>query len=703
LSLATSLGAAVAPTTKRKTLHLIVSKSHTIAATRSNCQNAMGAVQSRKRTRAESVDERAARLLQLVGEAKGSPLKHTAPPTRPRNISAAWILHDRQGAKREVLAAARNNLERFDERCLEKRLWDAVIVTGAAGSGKTRLCHESFQWIRDAGLDVSNVMDVFITFLNGEQLTSADARWQGDEDFARQGSVALGIRVACKLFAALGLCDSMTLRSFRASLGESSVQELCDLRTVMRACSLHLKATDKENPIWVTLVLDETHFAEHPEEDGAPQFWPSIMGSMMQYIIPAHEYGFCLEDNIVLFPIIASTWSTERQKHHWSPGNKIFPSLPALSMASVGAIFQQVAAQHPNIRNLWNDQRLRHFFLSCGLIPYGLSLALETAIEWCEGDTREPQQLRGELTKQICLKFARRFKPGEQLRQELAEIAFSGVAIPSVEAFVDGHPLSHWLACGFASSAEGAPVSIPFPALFNEGGRLMPGISQFTNFGQPFYWQDFEALVPQIIRLRCESLRHMKLDRQASLADVFGSGPSIIVDLCMGMAVVTCVNQWLVPKRGKAETLRQQLKVKNPQDLVNVGINGNLPFGSERYVFAAANGNVHFDGHLSFKTVQNETVLVCYQVKHTHIDPSKTLQYYTWDQVNEWLEKARSYMSGYASDLKLYVMVTNKEVRGLVEPLPVDLILVHQDTLHTFFAPCLLASASLATEKEEEA
>lgn len=218
----------------------------------------------------------------------------------------------------------------------------------------------------------------------------------------------------------------------------------------------------------------------------------------------------------------------------------------------------------------------------------------------------------------------------------------------------------------------------------------------FTNFRQPFHWQDFEALVPHIIRLRCASLYRIKLEHRASLADVFGSGPSIIVDLRMSMTVLTCVNQWLVPKHGKLKTVRQQLKVKNRQDLVDVGINGNCHFGSEKNVFAAANGNMHFDGHLSFKTVENESVLVCYQVKHAHIDPSETLQYYTWDQVKEWLEKARFYMGGYASDAKLYVVVTNKEVRGLVEPLPDDLILIHQDTLDMFFAPCLLASARLA-------
>jgi hypothetical protein len=106
---------------------------------------------------------------------------------------------------------------------------------------------------------------------------------------------------------------------------------------------------------------------------------------------------------------------------------------------------------------------------------------------------------------------------------ELAKLALSGVFVQSLDALVDGQPLRHWLQCGFASYGEGQPVSIPFPALFNEAGLLVPGISQFTNFGQPFHWHDFEALVPHTIRLRCSSLYRLKKNHQATLEEILGS------------------------------------------------------------------------------------------------------------------------------------------------------------------------------------
>jgi hypothetical protein len=68
-----------------------------------------------------------------------------------------------------------------------------------------------------------------------------------------------------------------------------------------------------------------------------------------------------------------------------------------------------------------------------------------------------------------------------------------------VNVIVDGHALHHWLACGFASYRKGFPVSIPFPALFNNAGSTVLGISQCTHFGQLFHWQNFEGLVPNII------------------------------------------------------------------------------------------------------------------------------------------------------------------------------------------------------------
>ena len=54
-------------------------------------------------------------------------------------------------------------------------------------------------------------------------------------------------------------------------------------------------------------------------------------------------------------------------------------------------------------------------------------------------------------------------------------------------------------------------------------------------------------------------------------------------------------------------------------------------------------------------------------------------------------------MRVYKADIKLFVMVTNRQVRD-VPLLPPDLVLIHQDNLGSFFAPCLLASAKLATD-----
>ncbi len=48
----------------------------------------------------------------------------------------------------------------------------------------------------------------------------------------------------------------------------------------------------------------------------------------------------------------------------------------------------------------------------------------------------------------------------------------------------------------------------------------------------------------------------------------------------------------------------------------------------------------------------------------------------------------------------MWLCVTNKKVTGLPGALPADLILIRQDNLDTFFAPCFLSSARLAEEKE---
>jgi hypothetical protein len=189
-------------------------------------------------------------------------------------------------------------------------------------------------------------------------------------------------------------------------------------------------------------------------------------------------------------------------------------------------------------------------------------------------------------------------------------------------------------------------------------------------------------------------LYRLKEDHQATLAEIFGSGPVIDVQLIQGMSVVTCSKQWLVPKRGNIKTVAKQRKVSNCDSFVEVG-QRELAFGSRSHVFAAADGNVHFDGHLSFVTVDGRSVLVCYQVKHTHIT-NEQVTHFTWVQVQKWLKKAREFMADYKADVKLFIMITNKEVRSLPQQLDEDFALAHQGNLGTFFAPCLLASAMLA-------
>lgn len=320
-------------------------------------------------------------------------------------------------------------------------------------------------------------------------------------------------------------------------------------------------------------------------------------------------------------------------------------------------LVQQVEAAHQSIQRfaLLSDKRLLHFLASCALTPDGLALALTTAIELSGRIDRT------ELIKQICIAFGRRFKLGERVKVELAELALTGVSIRDVDVDVDNHPLHHWLACGFASGAEGLPVSVPFPALFNDAGILVSGISRFTNFGQPFHWQDFEALVPHIIRLRCSSLCRINKNRRATTNDIFGNGPAINVNLCAHMAVVTCAHQWLVPKRGKVQSRAEQLKVSGPEYMVDTTSAQSLRFASSTHIFAAADGNVHFDGHASFEMEQGGEILVCYQVKHTNVD-STNEQYFNWDKVETWLTVARDFMRGYPCAERLFAMVTNKEV-----------------------------------------
>jgi hypothetical protein len=85
------------------------------------------------------------------------------------------------------------------------------------GSGKTRLCHESFEWSREAVEATTpkrRVCNVFITFLNGEQITQADNLIGAESDKVK-AYVAVGTRAACRLFRELGIANPMSLRSFR--------------------------------------------------------------------------------------------------------------------------------------------------------------------------------------------------------------------------------------------------------------------------------------------------------------------------------------------------------------------------------------------------------------------------------------------------------------------------------------------------------
>ena len=56
--------------------------------------------------------------------------------------------------------------------------------------------------------------------------------------------------------------------------------------------------------------------------------------ALMSYLILSERSMPQVRDKVILFPIIANTWSEERSKFHVSPGTKVFPPLLALSSAS---------------------------------------------------------------------------------------------------------------------------------------------------------------------------------------------------------------------------------------------------------------------------------------------------------------------------------------------------------------------------------
>jgi hypothetical protein len=429
--------------------------------------------------------------------------------------------------------------------------------------------------------------------------------------------------------------------------------------------------------------------------------WREMMTKLLEYVIPGEQFKPQVDDGVLLFPILSSTWSAERTRNYISPVDKVPLDLAPLSHES---LFRTICTHKhlgiyysPATQLLVNDARFQSFLLSCALAPRAVAAAIE-----CVSGLQPPGQgltddFRALAIKQVCLKMHDFYKR-TKVHADVIELALSGVCLPEeLEGLlIGGQEVAKWLAMGFATGAEEKPLAVPFPLLYSQAGVLLHGIDQFLNWGQPFYWQHFEALVPHIIRLRCSSLYRLNKNHQATLGNIFGSGPSTTVMVREDMAVVTCSKQWLVPKRGQVKTVTQQLKAATPDSQIKAELAGDIPFGSPGHVFAAADGNVHFDGHLSFSTEDGRSVLVCYQVKHTHIT-NENVAHFTWAQIEAWLRKAREFMRVYNVDVKLFVMVTNKEVRE-VPNLPPDLVLIHRGNLGSFFAPCLLASAQLATD-----
>ena len=623
----------------------------------------------------------------LEGVLRQLPEWPSSPPEEASNLGSQWPLCDRQNELDRIANAVRNNREKFLERCIEKQDYQCVVVTGAAGSGKTRLCHEGMRVTAEREKDnFSSIYEVFITFLNGEQITTEDA--VGGTPL-KNAAIALGLRVACRLFPQLGLCSQMPLETFRQCLARQVDLRLVDLRTVLHVCSRQ-RETAPDKPVMVLLTLDESYYAEHPKDKRAPRLWPEMMTKLLEYVIPGEQFQPQVEDGVVLFPILSSTWTVERTRVYVSPVDKVLLDLAPLSRLS---LFDTLCTREqlgkwftPATSLLLQDTRFQAFLLSCAQAPRAIAAAIE-----CVSALKPPghfvnDEFRVLAVKQVCLKMHDFYKRSE-VHGEVLELTLSGVCLPKkLEGVrIGGQEVAKWLAMGFATGAKEKPLAVPFPLLYSQAGVLISGIDRFLNWGQPFHWQDFEALVPHIIRLRCSSLYRLKQDHQATLAEIFGSGPPTVVQLLVDMSVVACSKQWLVPKRGNIKTVAQQRKFSDRDSLVEVG-QRELAFGSPSHVFAAADGNVHFDGHTSFVADDGRVVVVFYQVKHTHVTMER-VAHYTWIQVQEWLQKAREFTADYRADLKLFVMITNKEVRSLPQQLDEDFVIIHQDSLGLFFAP----------------
>jgi hypothetical protein len=644
------------------------------------------------------LDERARALIEFV---KGLPrvddpmLSEADRQDVERSLGVTWPFLDRLTALSTIVDAAKSNLAYFEDEDIEKMRYKVVVITAAAGTGKTRLCKEAMceltQTMRTK--DVKRVYSVLITFLNGEQITSDD-NIGGVFLASKQASIALGIRIACKLFPALGLCSARALNDFRSWM--QSHMLFLDLRTVMRAVRLsHADLTAKET-VWITVTLDEVHFAEMPQHQDAPLIWSHMMTELLGYVIPGEAgeesvHQPMLVDRIVLFPMLSSTWSNFRKSDYVSPADKVFPILEPLSHDSVSRLCSQEELDGymtPTLTGLLAVDSFRTFLLTCAQAPRALARAIECASSLNYVDTSF-------AIKSVCQELSEFYKRGT-IGAQVLEFAFSGVRIPlDVDnVSLDGFSISHWLRKGFATGAEGTPMAVTFPLLYNEGGNFIVGVDQFLNYGQPFHWQHFEALVPHIVSSRCASLRVIK--PIARIDEIFGSGPPIKVKLQERQEVVTCSEQWLT-KGGRGG---HSLKVSEASDKVKIkrviGDDDSISFGSPDHVFAAADGNVHFDGHCIFELDAGGHLLVLLQTKYTRIKHGQDASHFAWCAVSEWFECARKYTDPFKGMRKLFVFVTNKEVRDCPDSLDSDCVVIRQDNLHTFFAPCLLASARLA-------
>lgn len=140
--------------------------------------------------------------------------------------------------------------------------------------------------------------------------------------------------------------------------------------------------------------------------------------------------------------------------------------------------------------------------MTCSVSPRSLGVALECVAEL------EHEGL-AEAIRRVCEELFVSYKR-KKLNRDVLEFALSGVCIPDVRDEIGGHAFSHWLAMGVASGSHQEPLSVPFPVLYNDTGYFIEGFVGLMKWVQPFYWQDFEAMVPHIIRLRCSSLYRIK-------------------------------------------------------------------------------------------------------------------------------------------------------------------------------------------------